>query len=198
MKNKFIFLFMMLIIPILSWAQFELDVSFSSGFSKTYDKRGGSPVSDKFGLSYKGGFETNYIFKSGFGIGTGLLYSYTESTWIISIDHDRSSNAISIPFNIFYQFGSSKFEFLLGTTANINLNKGFRLNINSKEEYKPLYMNLQAGGFYHLSKTLKLGIITNVGITPYFEYTILNAVPEYGTPINKYFLRSVSLKLSYI
>lgn len=195
MKIKNILILLILISPVLGIAQFKLDMSFSTGINEVQIKDGGGPGDHESGFSFKGGIDATYMINSNVGIGSGLFYSYYNVVWELS-ETDRSSNALSIPLNLIYQIQSSPIEILFGAIANINLNEQFTPDVNTKHEYQPLYMNLQLGGFYNFNK-LKLGIIADTGISPYFKLTSLNAAPQYGKPVDKYFLRSLSLKLSY-
>lgn len=195
MKKKNILVLAILFAPFMAMAQFKVDFSLSPGINKVKVETPG-PGYDQSGFSFRGGADAIYMFNSNLGIGSGLSFSYYKSIWELP-EIDRSSNAISIPLNLLYHFSSSPIEALFGTTANFNLNKKLQPNVNNKEEYKPLYLTLQVGAFYYLNDKFKLGIIADAGISPYYENKVLNAAPQYGTPIYKYFLQSLSLKLNY-
>lgn len=196
MKKKNLLLLIILFAPFVAMAQFKLDVSLISGINEVQIKDGGGSGDHESGFSFKGGVDAIYMFNSNIGIGSGLFYSYYNVVWELS-EINRSSNALSIPLNLIYQIQSSPVEILFGATANINLNEQLTSNVNTKHEYIPLYMSLQLGGFYNINDKIKVGIIADAGISPYYEMTALNAAPQYGTPVYKYFLQSLSFKLSY-
>jgi len=197
MNKKNILILILLITPVLMMAQFKVDLSLNPGITKTTSDGFSGPGDNKLGFSFQGGFDANYMFSEKVGIGTGVYYTYSESKWKYPVSMDQSSNAISIPLNLIYRFNSSIIEMLLGAVVNISLNEKVASSSGSKYEYKSFYTSLKLGCFYKFNDKLKLGIIADAGISPYFEITPVNAVPEYAAPVEKLLLQSLGIRINY-
>ena len=204
MKLKHFLIFFLFLFPLLSQAQIKLDLSISSGFSKTYvvDENAGKyyPLMNehKLGTSLKGGLDMEYLFNNNISIGVGVHYIQKKSVRYYADTHkmDRISKAISIPISFNYQFKATNFGLLLGAAANINLNKNEPTLFNTYQyENQKLFYSIHAGAYYQMIDHIKLSIIYEADLSPFYSYTYLST-PE-NHPGQNYLFRSINLKLSY-
>ena len=199
MKSKNIIFIILLIAPILLRAQFKTDISFGAGINNTQLKRiPGIRIND-FGFAFKAGIDIIYNFNENLGIGSGVYYSYHDPDIPINIlGYDRSLKAISIPISMLYNINSSPIEVQLGVVANFSMNKKTPHTSIETTEFESMMTSLQLGCFYYMNKTLKLGILFDASLEPYFKVTPLNeGPPEYSAPIKHLYQRSLIFKLSY-
>mgnify|MGYP005838664233 CR=1 FL=1 len=197
-KKSFLFL-ILLTIPFLSQAQFKLNLSIGSGINKTHIKDNYSVGFNQVGISYRGGIKLNYYLNQRFKIGTGILYTYNQNVRDFNIvEIDRSSKAIQFPAHFGYVLASTPIEILLGININFNLNQKFDPSPYVLEEYQNIYTNLNLGCFYTFSERFKIGIVSEIGLSPYFKYSILNTIPPNNATIEKFFIRNAQIELNFI
>jgi len=198
MKKKHILVLIIIIAPFIAMAQFKVDFSLSPGISKVFINSAIGQTSilqdeHKLGTSMKGGFESSYTFKSNFGLGIGIFYSYNKSNWYYEnrLQIKRYSKAISIPINANYKIKSLKLGFIIGAAININLNEDYASIGNHKLENNNLFFSFQGGCFYSLSDVIKLSLLYESDIDPFYSDTYLDH------PSENYYFRSLNLKISY-
>ncbi|PKP34506.1 MAG: hypothetical protein CVU00_06660 [Bacteroidetes bacterium HGW-Bacteroidetes-17] len=193
MKRKNIFLLIMLLIPAFSFAQLKLDLNINTGISFFHLNKAYAVSEYDSKLLLKGGLELNYEFNSNIGLGVGVNYSDTKDAQVLNFD--QRFQAISIPVNIHTNFNSIKFGTYIGLALNYKINEDYDYASMSfaKYEYRNYTTSTFAGIYYILSSKIKLGIHFETDIQPFFSYQYMST----DVPVDKIYLRSVSVKLGY-
>ncbi len=194
MKRSLIIL--VLILPLLSMAQFKINLGINPGVSKIYSNDSYSKNPHNIGISFKAGLETNYFFNENFGIGTGASYYYNNANWSFHGTDmgNLTSEFISLPVNLFYRFNNQKFEIVWGGSVNLRLGSNYPLHDYENGSYDDGYINLHAGFSYYLNNKTKIGFLYEAGVQPFASYKEDHSPHAHGI---LYFARNAYITLSY-
>lgn len=196
--KKTIAIFILLIFPFFANAQWSFKISAGAGpgfeaIKETYrivasQAEYGSYAQTYFGYSFQGGIKVQYFISKRFGVGTGLLYHYSQANNDDNLDlslsyvpRSRPSNSIRIPYYLLWSPGKSHHSiFSFGLASNINLMPYRHWGNKIIDDYVPFYTTLILGYYYRVGKRFTAGITLNHDINWYCRTTHYNYFTNYG------------------
>jgi len=168
--KKLLFFAAIFCLPLLSEAQWVINLNGSAGMAKRWSSKSGDLQSfySTPGVSFTVGGEVQYYFTKRTGLGFGVEYAYSRALNDDYNDrfHEKTyyySKTIRLPISFLWLPGNLMRSVIrIGISGNINT-KHHNYDLNETTTYRdnPFFMGIHAGYSYLLGKRFRLGILLN-------------------------------------